>query len=78
MHHGFHGKGFFEVTGTKGQRVKLLLQHEISLFGIHLPLDAHPVYGNDAQLFSYLDADITEPYAVGFSGKNTRGFEERK
>ena len=36
VHHGFFGKDFFTITGTKGQRVKRLLQHNISLFGIHI------------------------------------------
>jgi putative NIF3 family GTP cyclohydrolase 1 type 2 len=62
VHHGFFGKDFFRMTGTKKRRVKLLFEHDISVFGIHLPLDAHLDYGNNAQLFAYLDAKITEPY----------------
>jgi dinuclear metal center YbgI/SA1388 family protein len=32
------------------QRLGLLLQHNINLFAYHLPLDAHPELGNNAQL----------------------------
>jgi dinuclear metal center YbgI/SA1388 family protein len=32
------------------QRLRLLLAHDISLLAYHLPLDAHPEWGNNAQL----------------------------
>jgi dinuclear metal center YbgI/SA1388 family protein len=32
------------------QRLSLLLAHEINVFAYHLPLDAHPELGNNAQL----------------------------
>jgi dinuclear metal center YbgI/SA1388 family protein len=32
------------------QRLQLLLQHDINLLAYHLPLDAHPELGNNAQL----------------------------
>ncbi|QSX35746.1 Nif3-like dinuclear metal center hexameric protein [Shewanella sedimentimangrovi] len=51
VHHGFFWKNEPEViTGMKQRRIKALLQHDISLFGYHLPLDAHPVVGNNATL----------------------------
>ncbi|MBD3305051.1 hypothetical protein GF339_01740 [candidate division KSB3 bacterium] len=74
VHHGFFGKDFFRLTGVMKQKVKLLLQHDISLFGIHLPLDAHPQYGNNAQLLDYLGAEILDPYESGFLGKNAQGY----
>jgi dinuclear metal center YbgI/SA1388 family protein len=72
VHHGFFGKEFFSLKGVMKEKIKLVLQHDLSLFGIHLPLDAHAQYGNNAQLFSYLGAEITEPFDVGFIGKNTQ------
>ncbi|HOB95848.1 MAG TPA: Nif3-like dinuclear metal center hexameric protein, partial [Aquabacterium sp.] len=38
------------ITGWMRQRVALLLAHGINLFAYHLPLDAHPDLGNNAQL----------------------------
>jgi dinuclear metal center YbgI/SA1388 family protein len=32
------------------RRLQLLLAHEINLYAYHLPLDAHPEWGNNAQL----------------------------
>lgn len=51
VHHGYFWKGESPaITGMKGRRIKSLLQADISLLAYHLPLDAHPVLGNNAQL----------------------------
>jgi dinuclear metal center YbgI/SA1388 family protein len=51
VHHGLFWRGQDGcVTGWMRQRLGLLLQHDINLFAYHLPLDAHPVLGNNAQL----------------------------
>lgn len=56
VHHGYFWKGEdARIVGVKRARIKLLLEHEISLFGFHLPLDAHPSLGNNAQLGKRLD-----------------------
>jgi len=38
----------------KRRRIALLLEKEVSLFAYHLPLDAHPVVGNNVQLANKL------------------------
>ncbi len=51
VHHGYFWKGENPcLTGLKQRRLKTLLQHEMSLLAYHLPLDAHPELGNNAQL----------------------------
>ncbi len=51
VHHGLFWRGQDgRVTGWMKQRLALLLKHEINLFAYHLPLDAHPLLGNNAQL----------------------------
>ena len=51
VHHGYFWKGERpEVTGMKRRRLAKLLAHDISLLAYHLPLDAHPELGNNAQL----------------------------
>jgi len=51
VHHGLFWRGQDgRVTGWMKQRLQKLLQHDISLFAYHLPLDAHPELGNNAQL----------------------------
>lgn len=51
VHHGYFWKGESQpITGIKYNRVSTLIKHDINLFAYHLPLDAHPVLGNNAQL----------------------------
>ena len=51
VHHGLFWRGpSGTVTGWMKQRLQLLLAHDINLFAYHLPLDAHPEWGNNAQL----------------------------
>lgn len=51
VHHGFFWKGEDPcLVGIKRQRIKRLLDHDISLLAYHLPLDAHPEWGNNAVL----------------------------
>ena len=55
VHHGFFWRDESPViTGMKQRRIKALLGADISLFGYHLPLDAHPDYGNNATLAGLL------------------------
>jgi len=51
VHHGLFWRGYDgRVTGWMRQRLGRLLAHDINLFAYHLPLDAHPELGNNAQL----------------------------
>jgi len=51
VHHGYFWKGESPcVTGMKRRRLQALLDAGISLLAYHLPLDAHPELGNNAQL----------------------------
>jgi dinuclear metal center YbgI/SA1388 family protein len=51
VHHGLFWRGQDgRVTGWMKQRLACLLRHDINLIAYHLPLDAHPELGNNAQL----------------------------
>jgi len=51
VHHGLFWRGQTGcVTGWLRQRLAMLLKHDINLLAYHLPLDAHPSLGNNAQL----------------------------
>lgn len=51
VHHGMFWKNELPtVTGWKKERIAALLRHDINMAGYHLPLDAHPALGNNAQL----------------------------
>ncbi|MGY0399173.1 MAG: Nif3-like dinuclear metal center hexameric protein [Ostreibacterium sp.] len=54
VHHGYFWKGENQtITGMKQRRIKALLENDINLYSYHLPLDGHPVLGNNAQLGQY-------------------------
>ena len=56
VHHGYFWRGEDQtITGLKKNRIQSLLEHEISLFAYHLPLDAHKELGNNVQLARKLD-----------------------
>ena len=60
VHHGWFWKGEDgRVTGIRRRRLATLLAHDISLFAYHLPLDAHPELGNNAQLAARLGWQLT-------------------
>ncbi|MDO4249487.1 MAG: Nif3-like dinuclear metal center hexameric protein [Neisseria sp.] len=51
VHHGLFWRSEpVAVVGWKKQRIEALLRHQINMAGYHLPLDAHPELGNNAQL----------------------------
>jgi dinuclear metal center YbgI/SA1388 family protein len=51
VHHGYFWKNEpVVVTGTRRARLACLLRNEVNLVAYHLPLDAHPDFGNNAQL----------------------------
>ena len=77
VHHGLFWRGQDgRVTGWMKQRLALLLAHDINLFAYHLPLDAHPELGNNAQLGKRLgllaDARFGEQ-ELGFIGGRADG-----
>ena len=55
VHHGYFWRGEdMRLVGYKMRRIHTLMTHSMSLFAYHLPLDAHPVFGNNAQLAARL------------------------
>lgn len=60
VHHGLFWRGQDgRVTGWMKRRLSCLLANEINLFAYHLPLDAHPVLGNNAQLALRLGVELS-------------------
>lgn len=79
VHHGLFWRGQDgRVVGWMKQRLALLLAHDINLFAYHLPLDAHPELGNNAQLASRLGWRVTGRFGeqdLGFLGERSDGAE---
>lgn len=79
VHHGYFWRSEAPtVTGMKRRRLQFLLTHDLSLLAYHLPLDDHPVYGNNAQLGNLLGMEVAgrfgvaEGPAIGCHGRLTQ------
>ena len=61
VHHGLFWKGdAYPVIGVKRRKLAKLLEHNISVWGVHLPLDDHPILGNNAQWAARLGWQVSE------------------
>ncbi len=76
VHHGLFWRGQDgRVTGWMRERLRLLLTHGIHLLAYHLPLDAHPEWGNNAQLGRMLGLQADGRFGeqdLGFLGAGTQ------
>lgn len=71
VHHGYFWKSEdARLTGPKRRRIGLLLEHDLNLFAFHLPLDAHPEIGNNAELARRLGFELQG----WFGEQNTAAF----
>lgn len=73
VHHGFFWKNEPRtLTGLRARRVGSLLRNDISLFGYHLPLDAHETFGNNVGVLRALGATPSAAFggtpALGWLG----------
>ena len=78
VHHGLFWRGQTGVvTGWMKQRLALLLAKDINLLAYHLPLDAHPELGNNAQLglkLGFLPGKTSDWPGVKHFGEQALGF----
>jgi dinuclear metal center YbgI/SA1388 family protein len=76
VHHGLFWRGETRITGWMRQRLGALIKHNINLFAYHLPLDAHPTLGNNAQLAQMMGLESTGRFAeqdMGWLGTSKAG-----
>jgi len=75
VHHGLFWGAPIRIEGRHRERVKFLLDHNMALYAVHLPLDQHPRLGNNAVLAELLGIEEKEPFGIyhghkiGFKGK---------
>lgn len=73
VHHGYFWKSEERpITGLRRRRLATLIKHDINLFAYHLPLDAHPELGNNAQLakrFGWRCEGTFGEQAIGYFGR---------
>jgi dinuclear metal center YbgI/SA1388 family protein len=68
VHHGLFWGAPSAVAGNLRRRIKFLLDHNICLYAVHLPLDQHPKLGNNAVIASLLGLENIEPFG-GYHGR---------
>jgi len=62
VHHGLFWSPAHPWTGRKYELLRLLLDHNLAVYSSHLPLDAHPRLGNNAQLCAALGLRRLRPF----------------
>jgi dinuclear metal center YbgI/SA1388 family protein len=58
VHHGLFWGSQAPVVDGRFQKYRLLMEHDIAVYSSHLPLDAHPVVGNNASIAALLGAEV--------------------
>ncbi|HJO08713.1 MAG TPA: Nif3-like dinuclear metal center hexameric protein, partial [Verrucomicrobiota bacterium] len=62
VHHGLFWGATHPWTGNRYRLLKLLLDNNVAVYSSHLPLDAHPRLGNNAQLCRALGIKMPKPF----------------
>jgi dinuclear metal center YbgI/SA1388 family protein len=68
VHHGLFWGSPLRLSGNLRRRLKFLLDNNICLYAVHLPLDQHPKLGNNAVLAGLLGLESIEPFCL-YHGK---------
>lgn len=58
VHHGMFWNPPLPFTGVNREKLRVLFEHNLAVYGSHLPLDAHPQIGNNALLARELELEI--------------------
>jgi len=62
VHHGMFWNGSRRVTGAIYEKFKLAMEAGLAVYSAHIPLDIHPVIGNNACLAAALDLEEPRPF----------------
>ena len=75
VHHGLFWGVPLALKSPHRERIQFLLDNNIALYALHLPLDQHPRLGNNAALAELLGIEEPEPFGlyhgkkIGYKGK---------
>jgi dinuclear metal center YbgI/SA1388 family protein len=78
VHHGLFWGKVEPLRGVLYARLHYLLEADLALYAVHLPLDAHPELGNNIGIVRRLALGEPEPFgryrgvAIGFKGRLER------
>ncbi|HUQ20042.1 MAG TPA: Nif3-like dinuclear metal center hexameric protein [Gemmatimonadaceae bacterium] len=63
VHHGMFWLGTEPLVGTRYERIRMLIDRDIAVYSSHLPLDRHPLLGNNALLARTLELEPSDGFA---------------
>jgi len=63
VHHGMFWSGVERLVGKPYERIQKLIDHNVAVYSSHLPLDRHPLLGNNALLARALDLQPSDGFA---------------
>ena len=63
VHHGILWGGAKPLVGSYGRLVQTFIEHDLNLYAAHLALDAHPRWGNNAELARRLGLTVNDWWA---------------
>ncbi len=73
VHHGLFWSPSHPWMGKRYELLRLLIENDLAVYSSHLPLDAHPKLGNNAQLCAALGLKNLKPFFA--SHGQTIGFK---
>ena len=75
VHHGVLWGGVKPIRGNFYGKISTMIRENLGLYSAHLPLDMHPVLGNNKVLADQLELNELEPFGeyegqkIGFKGR---------
>lgn len=76
VHHGLFWNGTDpSLSGPMLKKTTFCLEHQAALYASHLPLDVHPVYGNNVGILNAMALPVQQLQPFGREKNNTYGFQ---
>ena len=75
VHHGMHWGGLQQIRGIFYEKISTMIRDNLGLYSAHLPLDMHPVLGNNKTLADLVGLTNIQPFGeyegqkIGFKGQ---------
>lgn len=82
VHHGMFWKGVQPLTHSFYRKIKAAMDGNLAIYSAHIPLDIHPVFGNNALLAEAIGLKSAEPilekkgWPMGVAGEWGKSLDE--